>query len=184
MSTQTTPSKLFHDLERAAIEYEVVPHRRTTTAASEARALGVDAHAVAKTVVLVTPRGFVRAVLPASERLDLGKVRAFLDSSDVAIATEETLAGAYPQFELGAVPPVVGRDGDRVLVDVRLCEHEWIYAEAGTHTRSLRLRTWDLVAQHGVLVADLCADTEIREFPDGRAEGVRDDGRALRQDRE
>jgi hypothetical protein len=53
-------------------------HPRTTTAAAEAHVLGLEPRDVAKTVVLSTPDGFLRAVLPASERLDLGKVRALL----------------------------------------------------------------------------------------------------------
>jgi hypothetical protein len=38
----------------------------------------------------------VRALIPASGRLDLHKVRAFLGTNNVQLASEETLAGAYP----------------------------------------------------------------------------------------
>jgi prolyl-tRNA editing enzyme YbaK/EbsC (Cys-tRNA(Pro) deacylase) len=73
------------------------------TAVAEAEALDIEPSQVAKTLVLVALAGFVFAVLPASERLDLRKVRAFLDTKDVELASEETLAGAYPEFELGVV---------------------------------------------------------------------------------
>jgi Ala-tRNA(Pro) deacylase len=133
-------------------------HPRTTTAAAEAHVLGLEPREVAKTVVLSTPDGFLRAVLPASERLDLGKVRALLGTTDVHLATEEVLAGAYPDFELGAVPPLTGGDGDRVLVDRRLCESEWVVLEAGTHEHSLRLRSSDLVELSDARVVDLSRD--------------------------
>src|SRR5207302_1361414 len=81
----------------------------------------IDPHQVAKTLILTTPFGFVRAVLPASDRLDLEKARQTLNTSEVELATEETLVGAYPEFELGAVPPMGGAY-DRVLVDRRLFE--------------------------------------------------------------
>ena len=100
-------------LEEASIAYELIDHPRTTTAAAEAHVLGLDSREVAKTVVLSTPDGFLRAALPASERLDLGKVRALLGTKDVQLATEVVLAGAYPDFELGAVPPLTAGDGDR-----------------------------------------------------------------------
>ena len=96
-------------------------------------------------MVLTTPEGFVRAVLPASDRIDLGKLREILGAEDVELATEAILVGAYPEFELGAVPPLTGGDGDRVLMDRRLCENEWVVVEAGTHEQSLRLRMSDLV---------------------------------------
>lgn len=66
MTARTAPQRLVDELERASIAYELVEHARTTTAAAEARVLGLGAHEVAKTVVLTTPEGFVRAVLPAS----------------------------------------------------------------------------------------------------------------------
>lgn len=156
MTTRTAPGSLVQQLERASIAYELIGHPRTTSAAAEARTLGLDPREVAKTVVLVTPDGFVRAVLPASERLDLGKVRTILDTKDVQLATEEVLASAYPDFELGAVPPLTG--GDRVLVDRRLCENDSVVLEAGTHEQSLRLRTADLVELSGARLADLSQD--------------------------
>ena len=158
MTTHTAPESLVQQLERASVAYELIGHPRTTSAAAEARTLGLDPHEVAKTVVLVTPDGFVRAVLPASERVDLRKVRTVLDTRDVQLATEEVLAGAYPDFELGAVPPLSGAGGDRILVDRSLCENEWVVLEAGTHEQSLRLRTTDLVELSGAQLADLSQD--------------------------
>ena len=145
MTAPSAAQRLVDELERASISYELLDHARTTTAAAEARVLGVASHEVAKTVVLTTPDGFVRAVLPASDRLDLDKLRTIVGTKHVELASEAVLAGAYPEFELGAVPPLTGGDGDRVLVDRRLCESEWVVLEAGTHEKSLRLRTSDLV---------------------------------------
>jgi Ala-tRNA(Pro) deacylase len=158
MTAQTPPTSLLQQLEQASIAYELIDHTRTTTAAAEAHALGLEPREVAKTVVLSTPDGFLRVVLPASERLDLGKVRALLGTKEVQLATEMVLAGAYPEFELGAVPPLAGGDGDRVLVDRRLCENEWVVLEAGTHERSLRLRASDLVKLSDARVVDLSQD--------------------------
>ena len=158
MTTLRAPQNLVDELERASITYELIDHARTASAAAEARALGVAAQNVAKTVVLMTPEGFVRAVLPASDRLDLGKLREILETKDVELATEAVLAGAYPEFELGAVPPLTGGDGDRVLVDRRLCENELVVFEAGTHEQSLRLRTSDLVELTSAHLGDLSQD--------------------------
>jgi Ala-tRNA(Pro) deacylase len=60
----------------------------------------------------------VRAVLPASERIDLQKVGAVvgLSGKKVHLASEDDLTSDYPDFELGAVPPFGGRE-DQVIVD-------------------------------------------------------------------
>lgn len=158
MSTHAPSNALVDALREQHVDYELIPHRRTQSAAAEARAIGVDPGHVAKTLVLGTGAGFVRAVLPASRRIDLGKVKDVLGGDDVQLASEHVLAGAYPQFELGAVPPVGGPEHDRVLMDEGLRECEWVVFEAGTHEHSVRIKTADLVAVAGAQISDICQD--------------------------
>jgi Ala-tRNA(Pro) deacylase len=158
MTGHEPAAALLERLDGEQISYEVIEHRRTETAAAEAEALGIDAEEVAKTLVLKTPEGFVRTVLPASERLDLRAAKRVLETKDVHLASEEALAEEYPEFELGAVPPVGGSHEDRVLVDRRLIGHDSVVIEAGTHDRSLRLKMSDLVALAKAEVADLCRE--------------------------
>jgi Ala-tRNA(Pro) deacylase len=155
---QTGARPLLDRLDAADIPYELIKHLRTDTAAAEADALGVEPSQVAKTIVLTTPAGFVLAVIPASQRLDMHKVRAFLETKDVELATEEVLAGAYPEFELGAVPPLATAHGDRVIVDVGVRAEESVLIEAGTHEESLKLMSADLIRLNGASIADLCCD--------------------------
>ncbi len=146
-------------LDERGIAYTVLPHPHTERALDEAHALGVEAGAVAKTLVVASPQGYIRAVIPASERLDLHKVRDLLGagSKKVHLASEDDLARDYPEFELGAVPPVGGRP-DPVLVDRRLAEREEVVFEAGTHDESVRLRTVDLLSAAEARVVDLCQE--------------------------
>jgi Ala-tRNA(Pro) deacylase len=110
---------------------------------------------VAKTLVLSTPAGYVRAVLPASERIDLHKVREHVEGGKrIHLASEEDLERDYPDFELGAVPPF-GGTGERVLLDSRLAKRETVVLEAGSHEQSLRVRTSDLIQITGADVVDL-----------------------------
>ena len=48
-------------LRREHVPYELLPHHHTETALEEAGTLGLDPHQVAKTLILTTPFGFVRA---------------------------------------------------------------------------------------------------------------------------
>jgi Ala-tRNA(Pro) deacylase len=146
-------------LEREGVDYEVLPHRHTETAVAEARALGIAPDHVAKTVVLADGRGYIRAVVPAGERLDVRKLRELLDLRELPRLVEEReLACAYPTFELGAIPPIGGRVGDRVAVDRRLADRDVIVVEAGSHDESLRLATTRLLIQSHASIGDLCHD--------------------------
>jgi Ala-tRNA(Pro) deacylase len=146
-------------LEDAGIDFDVLEHPRTERAADEAAALGIGPEEVAKTLVLVAPSGNVRAVLAASERLDLGKVAAVLGvgGKEVRLASEDHLGQSYPDFELGAVPPFGGRT-DQVIVDRRLSGRDSVVLEAGSHDRSVRLKAADLVRLTSAQVADICRD--------------------------
>jgi Ala-tRNA(Pro) deacylase len=155
-----TSATLTRALDDAAARYELLPHAHTESALAEADALGVSPDDVAKTIVVKTPDGYVRAVLPASQRIDLRKVRGVVGGSKkkIHLAHEDQLVAAYPEFELGAVPPIGGPLGDRVIVDSRLAERDSIVLEAGTHDESVRLATTDLIRLAKAEVADISED--------------------------
>lgn len=139
------------------VDYELISHRHTERASDEAAVIGATPDEVGKTIILVGERGFVRAVLPASARLDLHKVRPLVGCGPATrLATEEELAGAYPMFELGAVPPFGGPPGDAAVIDHRLALRENLVVEAGTHDNSIRLSTQDLVRVAEAQIADIC----------------------------
>ena len=122
---------LIEALEGAAAEYEVVEHPRTETARAEAHALGLPADDVAKNLVVKTPEGYLRVVLPASRSLDLRRL------------------------------PFGGARDDRVLVDRRVAERDRVVFEAGDHAHSIRLPAADLLRVAGdPEVADVCVPPE------------------------
>jgi Ala-tRNA(Pro) deacylase len=146
-------------LDQAGVEYEVLSHPHTEHASDEAQALGLPPSAVAKTLVLDAPEGHVRAVLPASERIDLRKVREHVEGGKgIHLANEDELARDYPDFELGAVPPFGGASRDRVLVDVRVAEQHAVVLEAGSHDQSIRIGTTDLLTLTEADIVDICKE--------------------------
>ena len=147
-------------LDEAEVPYELLPHERTESALAEAEVLGIAPADVAKTLVVTIPEGYVRAVLPASERIDLRKLREARggdgSKKNVHLASEEDLARDYAEFELGAVPPIGGGRRDPVVIDSRLAEHDSVILEAGSHEQSVRLATADLLRVTEAEVADIC----------------------------
>jgi Cys-tRNA(Pro) deacylase len=143
-------------LEEAGVDFDVLEHAHTERAADEAAALGVAPEEVAKTLVLAAPDGNVRAVVAASERVDLHKVAAVLGvgGKKVHLATEDDLRRDYSDFELGAVPPFGGPE-DRVIVDERLSARDSVVLEAGSHQTSVRLKAADLLRLTKAQVADI-----------------------------
>jgi len=147
-------------LESEGVEYELLPHGHTESALAEAHELGLDPNDVAKTVVVETPEGYARAVVPASERLDLRKLSDLLGlgRKKVQLASEEALARDYPEFDLGAVPPMGGSRREPVVIDRRIAERETVVLEAGSHDESVRLAREALVRLTAARVGDISQD--------------------------
>jgi Ala-tRNA(Pro) deacylase len=156
MSVQAGLAGVTAFLERHGVPYEVVEHERTQTAAAEARAAGVPAADVAKTVVLRDDEGLRLAVIPASERLDMHKLRQALASKGLRLATEQEMADEFDQFEVGAVPPFGSMFDALELVDERLLEHDRILWSGGDREHAVLVDPRDVVRAGEARVADIC----------------------------
>lgn len=145
---------VLEELRSRGIEVEEIHHRPAHRALSEAAQSGVPADEVAKTVVLDTRGRHALAVIPASDRLDMALVHRALGDPHARLSTEEELERDYPDYELGAFPPLGQLLQAPVYVDPRVMEHEVIVFPAGTATLSLRARTADVFrAEHATVTA-------------------------------
>jgi prolyl-tRNA editing enzyme YbaK/EbsC (Cys-tRNA(Pro) deacylase) len=150
--------EIMRSLREQQVDFEPRRHPRTQTANDEARALLAAPEHVGKTLVINAAEEWIRVVIPASERLSLPRLRDAIGIDELRFATEEELAAAYPAFELGAVPPFGGPEGDRVVVDRRVADLDSVIVEAGSHSDSVLLATADLIRITNASVADVIAD--------------------------
>ena len=146
-------------LDQLGIAYEVVEHPRGLTAAAEARAAGVTPENAAKAVVLRDADGFRLAVVPASERVDLHKLRELLEAGkDLRLASEQELEAEFPGFELGAIPPLGEMLPAAEVIDRRILAHERVLCNGGDHEHSVLLDPRDIVHASSAVEADICED--------------------------
>jgi Ala-tRNA(Pro) deacylase len=156
MSVQEGHAVVTEFLERHGVPYEVVEHERTQTAAAEARAADMPPADVAKTVVLRDQEGVRLAVIPASHRLDLHKVKRELGSKGLRLVTEQEMAAEFADFEVGAVPPFGPMFHALELVDERLLDHDRILCGGGDHEHGVLVDPHDVVRAGQARVADIC----------------------------
>src|SRR5688572_10165362 len=100
--------------------FMVAPHPNTYSSLAEAKELGVAPDEVIKTVMLSTTTGHVAAVIPASSRVDTRRLEDLLHVEDARLATEEEITEDFPDFELGALPPVPSLLGIPLVVDPKV----------------------------------------------------------------
>ena len=101
MKTQVT-----EHLQTRGVPFEHIAHQQAYTSIAEARALGIGASEVLKTVAVRVAGGYALTAVPATGRLDMHLVQAAVGDRHVRLATEEELLRDFPGFELGALPPL------------------------------------------------------------------------------
>ncbi len=129
-----TVTSLKDYLERAGVTYSTITHPVAFTARDAAAAANVVGRDFAKTVVVRIDGVLSMIVLPASRRLLLADLREMLGSDDVRLATEGEFRDAFPDCEVGAMPPFGNLYGMRVYVAAALADEPTIAFNAGTHT--------------------------------------------------
>ena len=131
-------------LRTRGVPFEPIAHRQAYTSIDEARALGIDASEVLKTVAMRVAGGYALMVIPATCRLDMHLVQAAVGDHHVRLATEEELLRDFPGIELGALPPLGSLLGAPLYVDREVLQHETVVFAAGSQTESVQLETADL----------------------------------------
>src|SRR5260370_32757789 len=139
-------------LKTHGVPFEHIAHQQTYTSIAEARSLGIDASEVLKTVAMRVAGGYALMAIPATCRLDMRLVQAAVGDRHVRLATEEELLRDFPEFELGALPPLGSLLDAPLYVDQEVLQHETVVFAAGSQTESVQLRTADLL-QHEQVTA-------------------------------
>jgi Ala-tRNA(Pro) deacylase len=141
------------------VSCELVEHEPVISAAAEARVAGRPLDQVAKTVVLHDGAVYVIAAVPASDRLDLHKLRELLGASRrLRLASEAEIARDFPSLEVGAVPPFGPMVPAAEVIDRALMQQERILCPAGDHRRSVLIDPRDVARITAARIADICQD--------------------------
>ena len=130
--------RLSEFLDSHAAKYVIVHHARAITAQEIAASLHVPGREMAKTIVVRTERGLALVVVRALDHVSLD--RAGLELGSVAVlAGELEFGAAFPDCELGAMPPFGLLYELPTLVDRELLWDEEIVFNAGSHTSAVRI---------------------------------------------
>jgi Ala-tRNA(Pro) deacylase len=147
-------------LDEVGIPYELVEHEAAFTAVGEAQAAGEDPVNAVKSVLLRDLEGYELVVIQASDRLDMRKLRDLLGETraEIRLASEDEIDADFPQFELGAVPPLGEMLPAPEIVDRRVLDHERVLCNGGDHSHSVLLDPKEIVRISKAVVGDVRED--------------------------
>ena len=134
-------------LEKNNIAYEHFSHAHVTTSQDAAQVRNTSLDDAAKAIICKIEKRdgsfeFIQAILQASKRIDLKKLKRFLDSKNVALASPDEVL-ERTGCTIGSVPPFGILFGIKMFVDEDLPKRESIVFSAGTHTDSIQMKPQD-----------------------------------------
>ncbi len=135
--------KLDAFLRENKVPFQMQHHPTAYTAQEVAASEHISGKLVAKSVIAFADGKMVMLVLAGNRKVDLTKAAAALKAEEVRLAHERDFAAAFPDCEVGAMPPFGNLYGLPVYVDKALTADESIVFQAGTHTDTMSVRYAD-----------------------------------------
>lgn len=126
-------------LDKNNIRYVIITHSRAYTTAAIGAITHIPGKELAKTVMVKIDGKLAMAVVPGSRHVDLRALAAGTGGKEAVIVSEPEFEAAFPDCELGAMPPFGVLYDLPVFVDERLREDEEIAFNAGSHRELVRM---------------------------------------------
>jgi Ala-tRNA(Pro) deacylase len=132
-------------LEQSGIKYELREHEPVYTAPQMAEFLGTSEQRIAKSMVLKKcDSGYVLAVLPGRLKIDFGRFAKILGVEKVSLAPIPD-AEKITRCSVGSVHPFGNLVDLKTYFDSHILTLDFVYFNPGSHTKSIKISTDDLV---------------------------------------
>jgi len=135
--------KLKEYLDAQQTKYVVITHSPAYTAQEIAAAAHIPGKEMAKTVMMKVDGEMVMVVLPASMKVDRGRLLDATGAGEVELAQEKEFEHLFPGCDLGAMPPFGNLFGLRTFIADELTEDAEIAFNAGSATEVIKLAYQD-----------------------------------------
>jgi Ala-tRNA(Pro) deacylase len=130
-------------LDEEHVKYVTLKHSKAYTAREVAESAHLVAKKLAKTVMVNIDGEMAMVVVPASNRVDVERLKEAVGASDVELTPEWQFKGKFPDCEVGAMPPFGNLYEMKVFVSQTLREDEEIAFNAGSHTELFQVAYQD-----------------------------------------
>lgn len=134
----TIGRKLKEYLADSRVAYDLVEHPRSEGSTHTARAAHVPGDCLAKSVVLNDGDGYVLAVLPSTQKVDVGALEQTLGRR-LGLASEDEIGRLFDDCMTGAIPPTGIAYDVETVVDESLERKPEVWFEGGDHRTLIHL---------------------------------------------
>jgi Ala-tRNA(Pro) deacylase len=129
----------------------------------------IPGRAIAKTVMVRVNGDPVMSVIPGSRHLDLNALKKELGTTQVQLMSELEFASAFPDCDIGAMPPLGVLYQLPVYVDDHLAQENEIAFNAGSHRELVRLSYKEFERLQHPRVMHIASQTAAERLQEERA---------------
>jgi Ala-tRNA(Pro) deacylase len=134
-----TLQRLQEFLGEHKVRYRTIAHEPAITAQEIAAAAHIAGRNLAKTVMVKLDGRLAMAVVPATEQVNLDRLRRAAGASEIELASEAEFRDRFPDCEVGAMPPFGNLYGLDVFVADSLPREGSIAFNGGSHEELIEL---------------------------------------------
>jgi len=143
-ATKVIFNKINEVLNKEKIDYEVLEHRPVFTSKEAAEVRGTELRQGTKALVLKTDEGFIQACVAGDKELNIDELQKMTLFKRIELADAKEVR-KVTGCNIGSVPPFGNLFGLKVYFDKSILENDVVAFNAGSHTRSIKMKTKDLV---------------------------------------
>ncbi|MCW8331726.1 YbaK/EbsC family protein [Photobacterium sp. SDRW27] len=127
-------------LTKKNVSFGTVAHPKSSSSCETAHAAHIPEDHLAKSVLLKDEKGYLLAVVPASEWISLDRLNDELNR-DLQLVPEEEMDQLFSDCQPGAIPPLGEAYGIETIVDDALHALSKVYFEAGDHKQLIQVNS-------------------------------------------
>jgi len=132
-------------LDEQQVTFEELSHPPTFTASETAQSAHIPGKNMAKVVVVKIDGELAMTVLPAHTPLDLEILKKIAGAQDAKIAHEYEFNKAFPDCEVGAMPPFGERYHMNIYLADSLARRHWVAFPCGKHSDVIKMSNKDFL---------------------------------------
>jgi len=136
--------KILQLLERAGVEYELLRHEPVRTAQEASKIRGTSIKEGVKAIIFAADGEPFLICVSGDRRIDSKEFKRTYGVKDLRLLSPEEVL-QLTGLEVGAIPPLGKAMNLPSYLDRAVLENEYVCFNAGSHTRSIRMKTADFV---------------------------------------
>ncbi len=136
--------KIVDVLNKEKIKFEILEHKPVFTSKEAAEVRGIELKQGTKALICKTEEGFIQAVVSGAKELDIEKLQKITLFKKIELANAKEVR-KVTGCNIGSVPPFGNLFDIKVYFDKSVVENDIVAFNAGTHTKSIKMKAKDLV---------------------------------------